>query len=205
MEVLMAIFIGAIALTIVNMSFFQVHRSVEAVSSQRRAYQMVRIVMDRMVKDLTCSYVPYIGDPASGGEQLQLNEDEVSMYRFVGLYEKKESADTDSIHFTTVTDLGLPGGLGVVREVGYSLKEMEDVKDRYVLVRTEDQLPHLGVTKAGVEMEMAEDVVSLDIKYVDAALNESDTWDLAQKFKLPRQVRVTVTFSIEGARRASRA
>ncbi|MRR37695.1 prepilin-type N-terminal cleavage/methylation domain-containing protein, partial [bacterium] len=97
-EVLMALFIGAIALTIVNMSFFQVHRSVEAVSSQRQAYQMVRIVMDRMVKDLTCSYAPYIGDPGSVDPQVQMTEDEISMYRFTGLDETKDKTDLDSIH-----------------------------------------------------------------------------------------------------------
>ncbi len=197
-EVLMALFIGAIVLTIVNMSFFQVHRSVEAVSSQRQAYQMVRIVMDRMVRDLTCSYAPNVGDPGSGTQQVQMTEDEISMYRFVGLDETKDKKDLDSISFTTVTDLGLPGGLGVVKEVGYALKEMEDAKGRYLLIRTEDQLPHLGVTKAGRKMEMAEDVVSLDIKYIDAALKENDSWDLAQMYKLPRQVKITVTFSIEG-------
>ncbi|MFY9396988.1 MAG: prepilin-type N-terminal cleavage/methylation domain-containing protein, partial [Desulfomonilia bacterium] len=51
-ELLMAIAVAAVVLVIVNQSFFQSHRSIEAVSDQRQSYQMVRIAMDRMVKDL---------------------------------------------------------------------------------------------------------------------------------------------------------
>jgi hypothetical protein len=41
----------------VNYAFFQSHKNIEAVTTQREAYQTVRIVMDRMIKDLTCCYV----------------------------------------------------------------------------------------------------------------------------------------------------
>jgi hypothetical protein len=189
----MAIFIAAIALVIVNMSFFQAHRSIEAVSSQRQAYQMVRIVMDRMVKDLTCAYIPAPGDPPR-----QMTEEQISLYRFVGKDEKDQKTEKDSIRFTTTADLGLPGSIGGLCEVGYYLKEMEDSKDRYVLVRSEDCLPHFGLSTTPKEMDVAEDIVSMDIKYVDGDLKEQDTWDLSEALTLPKQVKVTITFDMGG-------
>jgi len=192
-EILMALFIGAIIITIVNMAFFGSYRKMEIVNSQREAYQMVRIVMDRMIRDLSCAYVPSSGEPPR-----QMSDDELSQYRFVGASEKDEAVFLDSIHFTTTTDLGLPGNFGVTKEVAYYLKEMEDVKDRYILVRMEDQLPHLGVSKGGKEMEVAENVVSLKIVYLDNESKESDNWDLSERLGLPEQVHITITFDIEG-------
>lgn len=189
----MAVFITAIILVIVNVSFFQAHRAVDTVNSQRQAYQMVRIVMDRMIKDLTCSYVPAPGEPPR-----QMTEDMISLYRFVGKDEKDQKTDKDSISFTTTANLGLPGSAGGLCEVGYSLKEMEDKKDRYVLVRSEDCLPHFGTSTAPKEMEVAEDIVGLDIVYLDKDLKEHDTWDLSEELTLPTQVEVTVTFDMEG-------
>lgn len=192
-EVLMAVFIAAIALAIVNVSFFQSHRSIEAVSSQRQAYQMVRIVMDRMIKDLTCSYIPAPGEPPR-----QMTAEQISLYRFVGKDEKSGKIEKDSIHFTTTADLGLPGSVGGLCEVGYYLKEMESAKDRYVLIRSEDCLPHFGLSAAPREMEVAEDIVSLDVTYVDSDSKEADAWDLEKTLTLPKQVKVTVTFDMKG-------
>jgi hypothetical protein len=191
----MAIFIGAIVVAIVNMAFSRSHRSMEIVEAQRQTYQMVRIVMDRMVKDLTCAYVP---SPAPGQDQRLMTPEELSYYRFIGKDDAQEDIALDTIHITTTTDLGLPGSRGGIGEVGYYLKEMKEKKDRYVLIRSEDCLPHPGESESPREMEMAEDVISLNFRYVNAQGAEQDAWDLAQQLSLPREVRVTVTFEIEG-------
>jgi hypothetical protein len=152
--------------------------------------------MDRMVKDLTCAYLP---SPAPGQDAQPMTEDDISLYRFTGKDEDKEDITLDSLHFTTTTDLGLPGSRGGVGEVAYYLKEMEDRKDRYVLIRAEDYMPHYGESETPREMEMAENIVALDFKYVDANDKEQDSWDLAKNLFLPTRVKVTVTFEIEGA------
>jgi len=186
----MAIAIAAVVLTIVNLSFFQSHRAIEAVSGRRQTYQMARIVMDRMIKDLSCAYVP-----ALEGTDRTMDEEEFSLYRFVGEDESDGDKAVDSIHFTTTTDLGLPGIRGGLSEVGYYLKEMESSTDRYVLIRSEDPLPHYGVSESAREMEVAEDIVSLDIIYLDQNDDEHEDWDIAEKSALPKQVRVTITFA----------
>lgn len=190
-ELLMAIVIAAIAMAIVNASFFQAHRSIELVSDQRQAYQMVRIVMDRMTKDMSCAFVP-----ATEGTSRTLDDEEISLYRFIGTDESDAETDLDGIHFTTTTDLGLPGRMGGLCEVGYYLEEMENSKGRYVLIRSEDPLPHYGVSESGREMEVAENISSMNIVYIDQEDQEQEDWDLAEKLALPKQVRVTVVFDV---------
>jgi len=189
----MALAIGAIILTVVNMAFFGAHRRIEVVTGERQTYQMVRIVMDRVIKDLTCAYIPASSDPPRA-----MSDGEISKYRFIGTNDSSESVDKDVIHFTTTADLGLPGSTGGACDVGYYLKEMDLKNDRYLLIRSEDCLPHEGVSEKSKEMEVAEDVISLNITYVDGESKESDTWDLVEKLCLPKEVRVTITFDVEG-------
>jgi len=77
--------------------------------------------------------------------------------------------------------------------VDYYLKETEDKKGVFSLMRREDPTPHSGITKAGNEMEIAEGVLGMNIVYIDNANQEVNEWDLAQRLALPKQVKVTLT------------
>jgi type II secretion system protein J len=187
-ELLLAITIAAIALTIVNTTFFQSHKTIESVKVQRETYQMVRIVMDRIIKDLNCAYVPSV--------DREMSDDEVSLYRFMGEDESNLEQDNDNIYFTTTADLGLPSLSGGVCEVGYYLKEMEDAEGLYYLIRSEDCTFHYDLSENPLEMELAENVLGMNIEYVDKDSEEKDEWDLDEKLYLPRQVRITIVFNV---------
>ncbi|MBN2297407.1 MAG: prepilin-type N-terminal cleavage/methylation domain-containing protein [Deltaproteobacteria bacterium] len=187
-ELLLAIAIAAIALSIVNMTFFESHRRIESVSKYQETYQMVRIVMDRIIKDLSCAYVPFSDREMTG--------DELSLYRFVGINDSDSGEDKDSIYFTTTTDLGLPSISGGICEAGYFLKEMEESEERYYLVRRDDCTFHYDLTSSGREMELAENVIGMDIVYLDKDLQEQEEWNLEDALYLPYQVRITITFAI---------
>ena len=186
MELLLAVAIAAIALAIVNMTFFQSHAAMESVRIQGEVYQMVRLALDRMNRDLTCAYVP------SGNRQL--DADELAMYRFVGRNESRDETDMDSLFFTTTCDIGFQNLSGGVCEVDYYLKEMEDQEELFTLMRREDCRPHAGLTEGGMVMEIAEDVVGMQITYLDANDKEVEVWDLEQSLQLPAQIRITLTF-----------
>ena len=186
-ELLMAIAIAAIALLIVNTTFFQSHRIIESVRDQRETYQMVRIVMDRVIKDLSCAYVP--------SADRELSEDDISLYRFEAVDESDGEIDKDSIYFTTTADLGLPSISGGICEVGYYLEEMEDKEDVFVLIRRDDCTFHYGLTETGREMELAENVLGMNIVYIDEDSEEKDEWDLADTLSLPTRIRITITFA----------
>ena len=185
LELLLAIAIAAIIITTVNFAFFRSHANIESVGAQREVYQTIRIVMDRMIKDLTCAYLPT--------NNRQMTVDEISLYRFVGVNEEAGEADRDSITFTTTTDIGFSRVSGSVGEVGYYLKENEEEKGIYTLMRREDPTPHYGVTKAGQELEIAEGITGMDIVYLDENSRETEEWDLSERLTLPKQVKVTLT------------
>jgi general secretion pathway protein J len=187
LELLLAITITAVIITIVNFAFFQSNKNIEAVRTQREAYQTVRIVMDRMVKDLTCAYLP------SPVLRPTMTAQGISMYRFVGANDDSNSIDKDTISFTTTTDIGFSKVPGGVCEVAYYLKEMENKKDVFTLMRREDPTPHFGSTKAGSEMELAEGVLGMNIIYIDESSQELKEWDLSKKLTLPKQVKVTLS------------
>lgn len=186
MEMLLAIAIAVIVLVIVNTSFFRSHANIESIRSQREVYQTVRIVMDRMIKDLTCTYIPSDGR--------QMSADDISLYRFIGVNDESNKTDKDSIFFTTTTDIGFSKVPGVTCEVDYYLKETEGKQGVYTLMRREDPTPHFGVTKSGIEMEIAEDVLGMDVVYLDDTSQEVKEWNLGQRLTLPKQVKVTLTF-----------
>jgi general secretion pathway protein J len=188
LELLLAIAITAVIITIVNFAFFQSNKNIEAVRTQREAYQTVRIVMDRMIKDLTCAYLP---SPVLRPTMTALEQ---SMYRFVGTDDDSNSIEKDTISFSTTTDIGFSKVPGGICEVAYYLKLMENKKDVFTLMRREDPTPHYGPTKAGSEMELAEDVLGMNIIYIDDLNQEVKEWDLSKKLALPKQVKVTLTF-----------
>jgi general secretion pathway protein J len=188
LELLLAIAITAVIITIVNFAFFQSNKNIEAVRAQREAYQTVRIVMDRMIKDLTCAYLP------SPLLRPTMTAEDMSMYRFIGANDESESIDKDTISFTTTTDIGFSKVPGGVCEVAYYLKLMENKKNVFTLMRREDPTPHLGPTKAGSEMELAEGVLGMSIIYIDDSNQEVKEWDLSKKLTLPKQVKVKLTF-----------
>lgn len=188
-EALLAIFIAVILLTAVNATFYRSQQVMQTVRQQGEVYQMGRMALDRMIRDITCTYLPVSFTSGDGP-----TEDEIAAYRFIGKREKDGTTDKDAIYFTTTSDLGLGGHRGLVGEVDYYLKEVEQGQGVYYLIRREDVLPHLDITKRGTEMELAEDVVGLAIVYLDKDGNESEDWDLAARRSLPDQVRITLTF-----------
>ena len=185
LELLLAIAITAVIITIVNFAFFQSNKNIEAVRTQREAYQTVRIAMDRIIKDLTCAYIP------SPVLRPTMTLEDMSMYRFVGANDESDSTDKDTISITTTTDIGFSKVPGGICEVAYYLKLMENKKDIYTLMRREDPTPHYGPTKAGSEMELAEGVLGMNIIYIDDSNQEVKEWDLSKKLALPKQVKVT--------------
>ena len=73
---------------------------------------------------------------------------------------------------------------------------MEESQERYYLVRRDDCTFHYDMTSSGREMELAENVLEMDIVYLDKDSQEQEDWDLDDTLYLPYQVRVTITFAI---------
>ncbi len=185
-EILLALAIAAVVITIVNMAFFSSYRLSRSVKQEARTYQMVRVAFATMIKDITSAYVPS-----------KVAEDNIDMYRFVGINNDEDGVDKDSIYITTASDITFDRLKGCVCEVDYYLKEMEGGNGLYYLMRRDDCTPHHGVTSKGNEFELAEDITGMNIVYVDKDSNEFDNWDLKEMGCLPREVKITISFKQE--------
>jgi type II secretory pathway component PulJ len=184
MELLLAIAIAAVVMTIVNSVFFNSYNVAQSVGEQTEVYQVARIAMDRMIKDISCAYVP----------SEECTEERIQRYLFIGKNEEDEEIQKDSISFISAADMGLSPVAGGLCEIGYYLRESEDEEDTFTLIRREDSVPDSDVSQGGNAMEIAEGIKSIDIVYIDNSDQTHNNWDLLDNLCLPNQVKITLTF-----------
>lgn len=195
-ELLLAIAISVVIVGTVYVTFYQSHKVTTTIMSQTEVYQMARLVMDRMMKDLNCIYFsPYLvlDSDLKGNEKAN---ELAQKYRFIGKSENDGTNDTDKIYFTTTSDIGLSDQTGIVNEVDYELVEDPDNKGLYFLVRRESNKPHDGIMDSSRNegMELAENVVSMNILYYDKSGKESEEWDALSTStpSLPYLIKITL-------------
>jgi general secretion pathway protein J len=197
-EMMLAIAISVVVVGTVYVTFYQSHKVTQSIMEQTEVYQMARLCMDRMMKDLNCIYFsPYL----VLDDQMMSNpkaSELAQKYRFIGKNEVNGTSDTDRLYFTTTSDIGLGDKSGILNEVDYELKEDPDNKGLYFLIRREDNKPHDGITDSARNpgMEIAENVVSMNIVYYDKTGKESDEWDATSTTEpaLPYMIKITLTF-----------
>ena len=182
-EILLAIAIAAVVVTVVNTTFFESHRIVEQVDDQTRTYQMARTALDRLARDLSCAYVP-LARP--------FDETDFETYGFDGQHATDQTNATDRLSFSTAATLGFGQSYGTAR-VAYFLKPMDDSQELYYLMRREYDRPSADTEQNGSLMELAENVVSLQITYLETSGSEQESWSLESKLRLPPQVRIKLT------------
>lgn len=197
-ELMLAIAISVVVVGTVYVTFYQSHKVTKSIMAQTEVYQMARLCMDRMMKDLNCIYFsPYLVLDEDLKSNQKANE-LAQKYRLIGKNENDGTNDTDRLYFTTTSDIGLGDKSGILNEVDYELKEDPDNKGMYFLIRREDNKPHDGITESGRNpgMEIAENVVSMNIVYYDKSGKESDEWDASSTSPpaLPHMIKITLTF-----------
>jgi general secretion pathway protein J len=197
-EVMLAIAISVVVMGTVYVTFYQSHKVTSTIAIQTEVYQMARLCLDRMIKDLNCIYFsPYLilDDDLKSNEKAN---ELAQKYRFIGKNENDGTNDTDKIYFTTTSDIGLGDIDGILNEVDYELKEDPDNKGLYLLIRRENNKPHDGITDSGKNpgMEIAENVVSMNIVYYDKSGKETDEWDATNTSPpaLPYLIKITINF-----------
>ncbi|OPZ59510.1 MAG: hypothetical protein BWY87_00968 [Deltaproteobacteria bacterium ADurb.Bin510] len=138
-----------------------------------------------MVRDLSCAYTPF----TRAFDKTQFNR-----YCFEGVNDEDGPVPTDHVHFTSAASLGLAQSYGLA-EVAYYLKPMEEkgCEGLYYLMRREDARPHDGLSEGGAVMELAENVVSLSLVYLETPEREVPSWSLKERLKLPPQVKIVLT------------
>lgn len=181
-EVLIAVFIGAIVLTILYASFFQIINAKDSAEDKLELYHEARVIISRIKEDLSMAYprgmiYPVQGVPASSF--------------FVGRAEG-EQGERSWVDFMSLSHApGVNSGDSDQAEIKYYLKPVPQ-SSLFFLMRSEN--PRVGSDSSTIEYPLSERVVGFTLTYMRTDEDEFvNDWDSAQTGSLPRAVDITLT------------
>jgi general secretion pathway protein J len=180
-EVLLAIFIGAIVLTVLYASFFQIVNAKDSAEDSLELYHEARVIISKMTEDLSMAYPRGMVYPVQGASASSF---------FVGRAEQQ--VGRSSVDFTSLSHAaGINSGDSDQAEITYYLKPVPQ-SALFFLMRREN--PRIGSDSSAIEYPLSERVVGFTLTYMrtdgDEFINE---WDSAQTSSLPRAVDITLT------------
>lgn len=181
LEVLLAIFIGSIVLTVLYSSFFQIIKAKDVVESELDLYNEARVVFSKMTEDFESAYASgKVFDSSLAGAPPFFNgskDGENSRVNFTSLSRQPALNSTDSDQ----------------AEISYYLEPVPE-STLYYLVREEN--PRIGAGAGGIKYPISESLVGFNLRY----LTENDSeGGLAEEFSgdeagvLPKAVEVRLT------------
>ena len=194
LEILIAIFIFAVVMTTIFMSYTGTFRVVDETESQAEIYRMAGIAMERMLEDLESIYIP------KTEESPKSEEDTASPFQLVGEDREIEGRPADTLRFISTAHLNLSGQGQEpgAAEIGYYLKENEEGDD-LVLYRSDrpvfkEASPSEDETGGWV---LCERLASVNFTYHEENGELRESWDSASgelKGKIPRMVSISLEF-----------
>ncbi|MBA7694115.1 hypothetical protein ES703_102720 [subsurface metagenome] len=189
-EILIAIFIFAVVLTMIYTSYTGTFRVVNETESQAEIYRMARIAMERMVEDLESTYVP----KREGNAQSE--EDPMQSFQFVGKDQEIKGRYADTLRFISRAHINLSGDdedTGKT-EIGYYVKENEEGED-FVLYRSDRPMFEDGFLfeEDFDGLALCEGLASVNFTYYEEKGEPLENWDsTSEKHKdtIPRMVSI---------------
>jgi len=179
LELLVALGIAAVVITLLYETFNAVLRSTQLVDQESEIDQMARISMERMTSELRSAY--WLPPTQAAGS---------STFMFVGQDSIATDYPTDTLRFSTLSHARVSSGSAdpTVSIVEYALVPVPE-SDTAVLMHREETTP-LSPSASGLEeYELAESVVGLNFRYFDGK-DWSDQWNDADKKNLPKAVEI---------------
>jgi general secretion pathway protein J len=193
-EILIAIFIFAVVLTMIYTSYTGSFRVVDETESQAEIYRMARIAMERMVEDLESTYVP----KKEGNAQSE--EEPMQLFQFVGKDQEIKGRYADTLRFISRAYLNLSGDdedTGKT-EISYYVKENEEGED-FVLYRSDRPMFEEGFLfeEESDGLVLCEGLISVDFTYYEESDEPIESWDSTSeehKDTIPRIVSILLEF-----------
>lgn len=184
-EAMVAVTILAVITTIVYGGFSQTMRNKTRVEQQSDRAHVVRVAMERMVRELSMAFVSVHVNP---NPQLQSQ-----LTAFHGYRQNRGSR----IDFTSFSHRRLyrDAHESDQNELSYFLARHPEHRDQRVLARREQRRIDADPDRGGEVTILVEDVRELQLEYLDSlTLEWVDAWDAApngtQANRLPMQVRI---------------
>jgi general secretion pathway protein J len=185
LEVLMAVAIMSMIVTVIYATFFMTGRNVKQAEESRDATDLARTLVAKLSTDIADAYInPNMNVPAVTtifyGQKIQPE---------TGLDQNRR----DALYLTTLTNWRRPDSQETdLWEVGYYFNQKPDGSG-YVMVRREKrQLSNdTPALEGGIEYEMTDRVQSLQLRYYNGS-SWLDQWDSRNLQILPNAVEITL-------------
>ena len=191
---LLEVLVSLLILSIIMGAVYSTYTSnVEVIQNTRlkgQVYQMGRIALDRMTRDLESAIVAL----ETAHEKTQLG--------MIAMDHETDGKPADRLDFTTLAHLPLSDRKPRTDlcEVGYRLTEDPENEGRYILYRRDDAIPDTDLGSGGYSHELARGVTGLDFMFQDSRGEEFDNWDTTQGTPcsdLPTLITVRLTIQDE--------
>jgi len=194
LEIVIAISIFAVILTIIYTSYTGTFRVVNETESQAEIYQMAGITMQRMLEDLESIYI------SKNTETRRSEESPLHTFQFVGKDREIKGRRADTLRFISRAHVNLSGQEQEpgTTEIGYYVKENGE-GDHLVLYRSDR--PMFEVTFPLEEetggLVLCERLASVNLTYYEENGEVRDSWDSASdalRDKIPTMVSISLEF-----------
>jgi general secretion pathway protein J len=180
-EVLVAVFIGAIVLTVLYASFFQIVKAKERIEEELELYHEARVVMSKMTKDLVTAFPRGL---------VNTDESNITLPFFLGV----RDGDYSSLSFTALSRTPGPNSRESDQtEISYYLEPIPDT-DLFALMRKDN--PTIENEDGGTVYPISERVTGFNISYLTNPGQGDDTgeftyeWNSNETASLPAAVNI---------------
>lgn len=182
-EVLVAVFIGSIVLTILYASFFQVMKAKERVEQELELYHESRVVMSKMTTDIATAFE----------RGIVTSDSQDSVYRY---FEGSKEGNFSTLTFTSLSRTPTPDARESDQtEISYFVEPIAD-SDLFALMRRDN--PRMGTDRAGTQYPLSERVVGFTLSYIGSPGLEPEAdditleWDSNTALSLPDAVNINL-------------
>lgn len=186
-EVMVAVTILAIVTTLVYAGFVQTMRNKRRVEEQSDRAHVIRVAMERMVRELSQAYVSVHVNPSP------------SLQAMLTCFHGYRHGRASRIDFTSFSHRRLvrDANESDQNELSYFVARHPDEPDRRVLARREQRRIDDQPDRGGAISILVDDVEDFRLEYLDPQTAEwVDSWDAAptgtHPNRLPMQVRITL-------------
>jgi len=192
LELLIAIFIFVVVLSLVYTAYTGTLRNVEEVESRAEIYHMARIAMERMVEDLGSA----VFSPKTGGAKTE--EEALQPLRFVGEANEIDGRRADTLRFASEAHLVFDEeeNAAGTAEIVYKVMEGDEGKG-LVLYRSDIPLLMAVAGEEAGGLMLCDGLYSIRFSYYDEEGEEYERWNSSEeafKGRPPSRVAIELAF-----------
>lgn len=179
-EVLLAIFIGSIVLTVLYSSFFQIIKAKDVAEGELDLYHEARVIFSKMTEDFQSAY--------PRGEVFNNSTIPTSTF-----FSGTKDGDNSRVTLTSLSRRPTVNSIDSDQaEISYYLEPVPQ-SDLFYLVREEN--PRIGTDSGGIKYPISESLVRFNLRYMTENDSEDsfvDEFNSDQTGSLPKVVEVTL-------------